>query len=240
MTRTLDQDQIKVSGSSNAYEVEVARIVTGMILSSITGKAIAKKIKSHGEVLITDDYPGIDSREINSDFQSSRSSKKLGVIGFHPHNKRINTSQVIFNGNPLTAGQLQFIHKHSPGSKPDEVLCHELLHAARYLGGDFNAAPIPSMPDYENEEDFFAILVTNIYSSEKGRGIESFRKSHHTRYKPEMNSREVDPFAFATADDNWRLIAKFCKQHPVIAPMIAGAPAAFNPIRDFYILANSS
>jgi hypothetical protein len=152
-----------------------------MILSRVTGRAIATKIKAHGEVLITDDYPGMDSREINSDFQPSRSSKKLGVIDFHPHNNKLNTVQVVFNGTPITAGQLRFIHKHAPGQKPDEILCHEMLHASRYLGGDFNMAP-----------------------------------------------------------DNLRLIAKFSKQHPVIAPMIASAPAAFNPIRYYYVLVNSS
>jgi hypothetical protein len=240
MTKSLDEGQIKVSGSSEAYELEVVRIVTGMILSSVTGKAIATKIKAHGEVLITDDYPGMDSREINSDFQPSRSSKKLGVIDFHPHNNKLNTVQVVFNGTPITAGQLRVIHKHAPGQKPDEILCHEMVHASRYLGGDFNMAPIPSMPDYENEEDFFAILVTNIYSSEKKRGFESFRKSHHLRYQPEMDPIEVGPFVFVSKDDNLRLIAKFCKQHPVIAPMIASAPAAFNPIRDYYVLVNSS
>lgn len=240
MTQSLDQGQIKISGSSKAYEVEVARIVTYMILSSVTGKAIATKIKAHGEVLITDDYPGIDSRDINSEFDPGHSSKKLGIVGFHPHNNRLNTVQVVFNGSPINAAQLRFIHKNSPGQKPDEILCHELLHAARYLGGDFNKTPIPSMPDYENEEDYFAVLVTNIYSSEKQRSVESFRKSHKIRYQPEMKPSEVVPFVFALEDDNLRLIAKFCTQHPVIAPMIARAPAAFNPIRDYYVLASQS
>jgi hypothetical protein len=211
-----------------------------MILSSVTGKAIATKIKAHGQVLITDDYPGMDSREINSDFQPSRSSKKLGVIDFHPHNKKLSTTQVVFNGTPITDAQLRFIHQHAPGQKPDEILCHEMVHASRYLGGDFKMTPIPSMPDYDNEEDYFAILVTNIYSSEKKRGFESFRKSHHLRYKPEMDAVEASPLMFVLKDDNLRLIAKFCEQHPVIAPMIARAPAAFNPIRDYYALANSS
>jgi hypothetical protein len=238
--KSLDQDQIKVAGSSEAYEVEVARIVTDMILSSVTGRAVATKIKAHGEVLITDDYPGIDSRDINSEFDPGRSSKNLGIVGFHPHNRHLNTVRVQLNGRPITGSQLNFVHKHSPGMKPDEVLCHELLHAARYLGGDFSKIPIPSMPGYEDEEEYFAILVTNIYSSEKGRTFESFRKSHHIRYEPEMNRFEALPLMFALEDDNLRLIAKFCRQHPVIAPMIARATAQFNPVRDYYVLANSS
>src|SRR5215467_6510716 len=115
MTISLDQDQIKVAGSSEAYEVEVARIVNQRILSSVTGRAIATKIKAHGEVLITDDYPGIDSSDINSEFEPSRSSKNLGIVGFHPHNSHLNTVNVVFNGTPISASQLRQIHAHSPG-----------------------------------------------------------------------------------------------------------------------------
>jgi hypothetical protein len=235
VTKSLDDQGITVYGSSAAYEEEVVRILQKNILNSATGKAIAYKIKAHGSVLITDDYPGIDRKELNCDFQPGLSSKQQGIIGFHPHNKRLTTIQVVFNGTPLTPSQVSYIHKHSPGMKPDEVLCHELMHAARYLGGDAKTTPIPSMPDYENEEEYFAILVSNIYSSEKGRGVESFRKSHHITDKPEMTVVEAAPFVFLTEGDNHRLIAKFCSQHPVIAPMIAAAPAAFNPIRDFYV-----
>lgn len=237
MTKVLDQGQIRVSGSSQKYDEEVSRIAN-VVLRTVTGKAIAVKIKAHGEVWITNDYNGIDSREINADFQPSLSSKKMGIIGFHPHNHRLNTVDVVFNGNSISPKQLENIHKHSPGQKPDEILCHEMLHAARYLGGDYKKTPIPKMPEYENEEEYFAILVTNIYSSELKRGFESFRKSHHVAYKPEMNQVDVAPFVFLSDPENLRLIGKFCDQHPTIAPMIAQAPAAFNPIRDYYALAS--
>jgi hypothetical protein len=203
MTKSLDQGQIKVGGSSQAYDDEVARIVSGAILTSVTGRAIATKIKAHGEVLITDDYNGIDSREINSDFQPGLSSRKLGIIGFHPHNRRLNTVDIVFNGKPISPKQLKYIHEHSPGQTPDQILCHELLHAARYLGGDYKKTPIPKMPEYENEEEYFAVLVTNIYSSEKGRGFESLRKSHHMVYKPEMNPGEFAPFVFMSDPENF-------------------------------------
>ena len=240
MATSLDEGQIQVSGSSAAYEAEVSRIVTNAILSSVTGKAIAAKIKAHGNVLITDDYPGIDRNDINSEFDPSRSSKNLGIVGYHPHNHRLNTMEVRLNGTLITNSQLRFIHKHSPGFAPDQILCHELVHAARYLGGDFHQVRIPSMPDYDNEEEYYAVLVTNIYTSEKGRNFESLRKSHHRRNGPEMTRPEESPFVFLMEDDNLRLIAKFCKQHPVIAPMIARAQCTFNPIRDYYVLASKS
>jgi len=45
MTRRLDQGQITVGGTSDAYDLEVERIFNHMILTSVTGKAIAFKIK---------------------------------------------------------------------------------------------------------------------------------------------------------------------------------------------------
>jgi hypothetical protein len=231
MTTTVDQGEIKVAGDA-AYESEVSRIVTN-IFNTQTGRAIATKILAHGEVIITDDYPGIDTRDINAEFDPAKSKKNLGVIPFHPHNKRLNTQRVFLNGNEITVGQLRTIQQHYAGQKPDEILCHELVHAARYLGGDFKQTPIPTMPAYENEEEYYAILITNVYISEKRRSFESFRKSHHLRPKPEMTEEEAEPWVFLLQDDNYRLIEKFWKQHPTIAPMIAKAPAKFNPIRDY-------
>ena len=45
MPRRLDQGQITVGGASDAYDLEVERIFNHMILTSVTGKAIAFKIK---------------------------------------------------------------------------------------------------------------------------------------------------------------------------------------------------
>jgi hypothetical protein len=165
MTTTLDNGKIKVAGDAD-YELEVSRIVT-TILNTQTGQAIATKIRAHGEVLIDEDYPGTDRREVNSEFEPGKSSAKLAIIGFHPHNRRLNTSRILYNGREITLGQLRNMQQHYTGWRPDEILLHEMVHAARYLGGDFKKTPIPGMPEYENEEEYFAILVTNIYIAQK-------------------------------------------------------------------------
>jgi hypothetical protein len=91
MSKTLDDGQIQVISPTVGYEEEVSRIVT-KVLTTTTGRAIAAKIKEHGNVMITDDYPGIDPTEVNSEFDPALSSKKLGVVGYHPHNRHLNTS----------------------------------------------------------------------------------------------------------------------------------------------------
>lgn len=123
----------------------------------------------------------------------------------------------------------------APGHLPDEDLIHELVHAARILGGDLKATKLKgTMEKWDTEEEFFAVVVTNIYSSEMKRDFRHFRKSHELAWTPEMTAEEVEPWMFLFESDNYRLVEKFCNQHPTVAPLIASAQAEFNPIRDYY------
>jgi hypothetical protein len=63
-----------------------------------------------------------------------------------------------------------------PGSLPDEVLLHELVHAARQMKGIVDSSAVDSR--YDNEEEFVAIVVCNVYLSEKKQT--QFRASHGT------------------------------------------------------------
>lgn len=49
---------------------------------------------------------------------------------------------------------------------PDEVLLHELTHASRKVRGVLYRMPMGG--GYGNQEEFLAVLVTNIYRSQKG------------------------------------------------------------------------
>jgi hypothetical protein len=56
-----------------------------------------------------------------------------------------------------------------PGSLPDTVLLHEMIHGLRQIQGRDNKWPMTgSVRDYENEEEFLAIQITNVYTSSKG------------------------------------------------------------------------
>jgi hypothetical protein len=119
-----------------------------------------------------------------------------------------------------------------PGLAPDEILFHEIVHASRLIGNDFGP---------RNEEEFFAVLVTNIYMSEKGKRFSELRYRYDARSRG-LKASEAQPYGFLLQtdevmnEDHYVLIDKYCRQHPQVAPMIAKAPVEFNPIREYYAL----
>ena len=126
---------------------------------------------------------------------------------------------------------------NGPGFRYQDILLHELVHAARFLGSDhvfnndfnFYWAINPTLLGYENQEEFIAILLTNIYMSETGQ--KTLRLDHgSTQHPASMNGSSE----FLSNGENLKVIREFCRQHNEIAPMIAKSTAPFNPIRAFY------
>jgi Effector protein len=54
-----------------------------------------------------------------------------------------------------------------PGMDPDDVLFHELVHATRQLAGVVYFMPVNQ--NYDNEEEYLAIVLSNIYIRNKRR-----------------------------------------------------------------------
>jgi hypothetical protein len=208
-----------------AYEKEVPRLVERMLRTK-TGEAVMLKIRSHGTAVVLASDP--DDAEASSQeftFMGTRAR-----VDFYPNTKqdRANVSLLGPGGTTLKVRTFRM----SPGWGPDEVLFHELVHAGRILGGD--DGPL-------TEEEFFAVLVANIYISEKGKSHKDLRYRYEALSRG-MTEAEVEPFVFLLQfdekkkEDHFDLIDKYCRQHPQIAPMIGKAPAKFNPIRDYYAL----
>jgi hypothetical protein len=66
-------------------------------------------------------------------------------------------------------------HPTGPSSEPDEILLHEMLHGFRFMTG--RAMPLHSRnPRFDTDEEFAAILITNMYRSERRRA--SLRADH--------------------------------------------------------------
>ena len=92
-------------------------------------------------------------------------------------------------------------HRQGAGSQADEVLAHEMVHALRYMQGKSNQIPTANAL-YDNDEEFLAIVVANVYVSAKGGQL--FRADHHSHdtLQPPLNTSA----GFLTDQDNLKLM----------------------------------
>lgn len=156
---------------------------------------------------------------------------------------------VIIDYSPDMWGKRGSAHLTGPGSEPDEVLLHELVHAGRELKGVESTRAVGNNDVdllYENEEEFVAIVITNIYLSEKKqtrlRGTHAFndKKVHGAVVGLEMDSLP-DPKHFllnaqGTTLEPSELMEKIRYRQPSLwqaLVRIKPADAAFNPVRDW-------
>jgi len=70
------------------------------------------------------------------------------------------------------------------GAADDEILMHEMVHAVRQLRGLMHCAPMYG--DYDTQEEFFALVVANIYIACKtpAPGDTSLLRSNHHGFGP--------------------------------------------------------
>lgn len=216
----LENAKIEIKGSAK-YEREVERLVT-RILTTKTGQAIGFLIRHYGWCVIKES----DADDLNADTRYLGLHQSL--INFYPNTdvRHADVSLKTAGGITLKVNTI----RQNPGWEPDEVLFHEMVHAGRFLSNEDGPT---------KEEEYFAVLIANIYISEKGKSNKDLRYRYEL-FSRGLTEEEVKPlvylFQYDTKDkvDHYDLIAKFCGQHTTVAPMIGEAPAKFNPIRDYY------
>ena len=131
----------------------------------------------------------------------------------------------------------------------DEVLLHELIHALRQAMGkeddatlsapferqrridnasNYNQLDDKYAQSYQNLEEFIAVLLTNIYRSEKSRiGLIRDHAGDYFLAPPLTNPRN---FLIV-----WRpQIVRMCNEMPMLCNAIASVNCYFNPIFELY------
>lgn len=130
---------------------------------------------------------------------------------------------------------------------PDEVLLHELVHGLRQARGRLRCVAMPNTPElrdsnqlYDNVEEFLAILIENIYRSEKeypGGLVADHQFRHKQNTWPDDTELRFVPLSRALSDDlkfykKWSpWIDTLCKQMLRLFIHLANVPADWNPIR---------
>jgi hypothetical protein len=151
------------------------------------GKAVLAEVKAaHAWTLTVMPYHPEDGNDVNAETtpDRNRGSTWLGFPvresdGTITRGMGLGTgkgSSVTINYSPEMYGATGSAHFSGPASDPDDVLCHELVHAGRQMSGKRHKKAVNR--DYDNEEEFDSIVVTNIYLSEKKQ--ENLRGSHKT------------------------------------------------------------
>lgn len=111
-----------------------------------------------------------------------------------------------------------------PGDDPAEVLLHELVHAVRAMSGRENCLPMDQ--GFDTREEFFAVLVTNIYSSERGV-FRPLRADHGS-------ATLADPQDWRDNAQIQTLILNFSYSNPSLTHRLARVKTAFNPFTGSY------
>lgn len=120
----------------------------------------------------------------------------------------------------------------------DEVLFHELVHVFRFATGKLNAfTPVTTaMRQYTNNEEFFAVMCTNIYVSDRTNRIKSGLRAGHQGFQA-MSPTDAGRFGlFMSSKGAFGLVKQFCADHPIFSKALSDklADVEYNPIADFY------
>jgi hypothetical protein len=137
----------------------------------------------------------------------------------------------------------------SIATAPDEILLHEMCHALRAMKGQMNRSNtiggqslVQPGYAYDDIEEFFAILVSNMYLSEKG--LTTLRQDHHgfaalPKNKVTASGATVDETTnagFLAAPVNSACM-QYLYQTPDTGSLfmnLTGISAVFNPIGEYF------
>lgn len=105
----------------------------------------------------------------------------------------------------------------------DDTLLHELVHALRLVRGLMCRQPLGD--GWEDSEEFLAVMITNMYLSEKGKHY-ALRGDYGRTFKPLASPGS---FAFGYKE----LLKQFRDEMPELARKLESVNCKFNPVRDY-------
>ena len=138
----------------------------------------------------------------------------------------LDTEAAAGSSNLVHFSAQNFVDVDGVGASRDAILFHELCHSVHQMTG--RCMDGWAMANgYDNLEEFWAILVTNIYLSERRQTL----RGDHQGFLP-LDYRLQDSRAFLA----WApvTIRAVCLSAPAFTRSLAHVPAAFNPIREHY------
>lgn len=120
----------------------------------------------------------------------------------------------------------------------DEILFHELIHVFRNATGKWNNAPqlTFAMRQYDDNEEFIAVLCSNIYVADRSNRIKSGLRAGHQGFAA-MSPTDAMRFGlFSSSKAAYGLVKQFCADNPIFTKALSDKPVdvTYNPIADYY------
>jgi hypothetical protein len=212
------------SGHERSVMAELSRIFTWA-----TGRAVLAEMNADPSLTVRilpfDFAPPDGNRAVTrAHSQGGEAPEGMPRCGARASGKRYcdtDDDDNILYGTGTGSGADIFFTAHHATPFPDETLLHELVHASRKVKALAYRMPISG--GYGNQEEFLAMVVQNIYRSEKGR---SGMFDYH--------GAPIDPDSFL--DTNLRppprtVLALFRDRQPSLYAALLNVNASFNPIR---------
>lgn len=212
---------IIVDGTSHAdpaaYEAKVLQLLNHMTLHN-AGEALLWGISTHGLRVTITPY-----------LQTGCNAGGGGSPG---------KGYVNFSAETFKYGIQNCNEAGSAGADAREILFHELVHALRGIAGkwrfddqgrNFRSGGLRA--NYTSDEEFIALMLTNIYSSQRGRPL---RKDHTTGSGfVSLAQTSADTLKSAA---KIQLIEVVKRDHPEMFRRIASSGTRYNPLRDYEAL----
>jgi hypothetical protein len=118
----------------------------------------------------------------------------------------------------------------APGAEADEILLHEMTHGLRQMRGQMHCSGVSDNAAYDTREEFVAILVSNLYRSERGRtGL----RSDHGANSPPLSAALSNPVTFLGTGNHKDYIHQMFDEDLVFAQNLAFVKCPFNPVKLF-------
>jgi hypothetical protein len=215
--------KINVDGSSlagaaaNAYKQKVTEHLN-WIYRTQTGKILLDCIRFHGKKVTITPYTAGDCNAVGG--WKTVGGVVEGTVAYSPGTFGVGGACPVHQAGVHHYGQLW-----------DEILFHELVHVFRGVSGKWNKVPLGfGLTYYDDTEEFYAVLLTNIYISDRSNKIKTGLRGHHQGFGPlEANLADSYKF-FASSVQVVNLVQRFIADNAGISAMLKNVNAPFNPI----------
>jgi hypothetical protein len=205
---------------SNAWEATSREHLRWIFLTD-TGKLLLKAIRHYGKWVVVSQYAGSAC--------NATAGVRTGLAADgRPYGAQLGYSPHVYERGTTCHGTAP----NNNGNLPDEVFFHELVHALRIVSGNLAINPtLGGLKDYDLNEEFHAILVTNIYISDPTNRIKTGLLRDHKAGARPLEPELAGSFEFFESSlTTYGLVREFCTDHPGLSGDLAKIPAPFNPI----------